>query len=210
MANRSNRNGIPANAPDDRRANVCIWPDCDDAPTPGPPVVHLCVRHFSEVGDAYIAVNNAMFDAHVELLRGRPPMTRYTPKAVEGWRSDRVAPEPEKSPGTVYYIRCDGFFKIGWASDLASRMKQYPPTATLVAAHPGTRDDEAKLHKRFAVHRTHGREWFTQAPVIRDHVAAVVREHGEPPAVTVGARPAETPRPHSMSQRTRPRGWVGS
>jgi hypothetical protein len=110
----------------------------------------------------------------------------------------RLPNQSGRSPpdGVVYYANVGGgHIKIGWTSDLAKRMRQYPPNTVLLAVHPGTRADERKLHKRFAVHRAFGTEWYPMVPVILDHIARVVAEHGQPPAVTFGAKPTKVPTP---------------
>jgi hypothetical protein len=110
----------------------------------------------------------------------------------------RTAP----TDGTVYFLQIGGHIKIGWASDLSKRMRQYPPNALLLAAHPGTRKDELRLHKMFAVHRSHGREWYPLVPVILDHIKRVVAKYGSPLEVDFGAKPTVVPQP-------RPHQYIG-
>lgn len=98
--------------------------------------------------------------------------------------------------GTVYYVKVGGsHIKIGWTSDLAKRMRKYPPNTELLGTHPGSRADELRLHRRFAVHRSHGREWYPLVPVLLDHIKRVVAEHGAPDAATFAAKPTEVPTP---------------
>lgn len=85
-------------------------------------------------------------------------------------------------PGWVYYLRVDERIKIGFSTDVRQRMRAYPPTAELLAVHPGTRDTERQMHERFAGHLAQGREWFRVDAPVMDHITAVVSEFGPPPA----------------------------
>ena len=110
--------------------------------------------------------------------------------------------QPPKRDEVIYYVQVGGHIKIGWTGRLEQRMRSYPPNSVLLALHPGSRADERNLHKRFAVHRSHGHEWYPLVPVILDHIKRVVAEHGQPPAITFGARPVEVriTRPKSTLQ----------
>lgn len=112
-----------------------------------------------------------------------------------------AAPPEPKREGVVYYVQVGGHIKIGWTSRLEQRMRSYPPNTILLAVHPGSRADEKQLHKRFAVHRSHGQEWYPLVPVILDHIKRVIADHGEPPATIFGARAVEVPRPHQLKNR---------
>jgi hypothetical protein len=103
----------------------------------------------------------------------------------------RAKPEPAKRPieGHIYYVQVGAHVKIGWTSNLQSRMRKYPPNSTLLAAHPGTRRDEGQLHRRFATDRTHGREWYVPSVSLTHHIGQMVAKHGTPEQVTFGAKP---------------------
>lgn len=83
---------------------------------------------------------------------------------------DRPLAPPRPRPvevGWVYFVRSidrTGPIKIGWASDLWSRLESIarmnPEPLGLLGAFPGTRADETALHRRFALARQRG-EWFT-------------------------------------------------
>lgn len=111
-------------------------------------------------------------------------------------------------PGVVYYLRVGGYIKIGWTADLAKRMRAYAPDTILLATQPGTRKDEQRLHKIFAAHRTHGREWYAMTPSVMHHIEQVAAQHGTPDPVTFAARPVEVPQPRPVEQ-IKPRGWTG-
>jgi hypothetical protein len=114
------------------------------------------------------------------------------------------APEPPKKPtpvdGVVYYLRVGSYIKIGWASDLAKRMRAYPPDSVLLATEPGTRKDETRRHRMFAAHRTHGREWYAMVPSLLHHIDMLKERHGQPNAVAFAARPVEVPRPYATKK----------
>lgn len=76
-------------------------------------------------------------------------------------------------PGWVYYLLIGDTIKIGYTKDLTTRLTAYPPTAQLLAAEPGTLKTERERHSRFAVHLTHGREWFRDHPDIRAWIATL-------------------------------------
>lgn len=118
-----------------------------------------------------------------------------TKRFLQWEREDRAARPKPPTGGTIYYLRSGEHIKIGWTSNLTSRMLKYAPNATLIATEPGTRADEARRHEMFAVHRTHGREWYAPTPSILHHVEMVKARHGEPPTITVGAKPVTIPQP---------------
>ncbi|WP_327582461.1 GIY-YIG nuclease family protein [Nonomuraea sp. NBC_00507] len=69
-------------------------------------------------------------------------------------------------PEYVYFIKRDGLIKIGWTTNIRSRMKALRPDEVL-HVQPGTQKDEAALHRAFRHLRvgteTGGRrlrEWF--------------------------------------------------
>ncbi|UAJ79965.1 GIY-YIG nuclease family protein [Leifsonia sp. ZF2019] len=93
-----------------------------------------------------------------------------------GWREE---PTPKREPGWVYYIRMGDLIKIGYATDVAKRMRNYPPSAQLLAAHPGTIELEREMHKRFSPDLARGREWFTESSDLSAHIAQVVAQFGD-------------------------------
>lgn len=60
-------------------------------------------------------------------------------------------------------------YKIGISSDVAHRIQavsiQNACSLTLVLEYPGTRRDEAELHRRFQADRLRG-EWFRESPAL--------------------------------------------
>lgn len=173
----------------------CIWPNCGEYVGRWPEL-KLCNPHARVVHD-----NVARDLAEDEARRSR--------EAHERLAAAGMLPQPEerqKRP-TIYFVQVGGHIKIGWTTDLQRRMRAYPPNTQLLAAQPGTRAQEQALHRRFAVHRSHGREWYPLAPQLLEHIRAVVREHGEPEVVDFGARPVEVPQPRPK-QFTKPKHWA--
>lgn len=71
----------------------------------------------------------------------------------------RFAPGSKYSPkGTVYIVQMGSRIKIGFTRNLAQRVKDLH-AEKILAAFPGTTNDERALHERFAEFRTIG-EWF--------------------------------------------------
>lgn len=97
---------------------------------------------------------------------------------------------PEQSTTTpvdsyVYFIQAQvtGLIKIGYSVDPRMRLinmaTMSPEPLVLLAIHPGGRDLEGQLHRRFSRSRTHG-EWFRPTRGILDFIASA-REQISPP-----------------------------
>lgn len=149
---------------------------------------------------------------HREAAQLRSIIRRQTQELIElrGPQTETPAPaQRERSAeGVVYYLRVGAYIKIGWTSDLEKRMRAYSPDSILLATEPGTRKDEAKRHRMFAVHRTHGREWYAMTPSVMHHVEQVASEHGTPDPVSFAAQPVAIPQPRN-ARPVMPRGWSG-
>lgn len=81
-----------------------------------------------------------------------------------------------------------------WMREGNVRLRQYPPTAVLLATRPGTRLDEKALHGQFAAYLHAGREWFRDVPELRDHINGVIAEHGAPEKNPLGRPTKRQPR----------------
>ena len=181
------------------RYTACVWPGCTarrqeffDLPIDMTP---LCGYHLSIATQLEARMSKEI----VASMR----------RDIEAARAARPKPKPAPKPqGVVYFVQSGGHIKIGWTSDLAKRMRAYPPGSVLMAVMPGDRSEEARLHRKFAVHRTHGREWYPLAAEITRFIDQVVAEHGEPPAVDFAGKRVEVPRPHQLSTTARPKGWA--
>lgn len=178
-----NRHGIPVYGGGPSR---CRWDKCV-RPVQSYHDLRLCDVH-ADIVHAAVEREKATAE-RVELEAINRHAQRY---ADEYGQPDAPVTAVERA-ATIYYVRVGSYIKIGWTSNLDGRMRQYPPGCELLAVHPGTRDEEKALHKRFAVWRSHGREWYPLAPVILEHVARVVSEYGKPDDATFGAQPVTVP-----------------
>lgn len=100
--------------------------------------------------------------------------------------------------GMVYALQSGYNIKIGWTGrDLPARLREYPPSSSVLVAYPAQRGEETRIKRRFSHLRTHGNEWFPYAPEVTEWVARMVAEHGEPdPTWTCGPAKYVVPRPH--------------
>ena len=82
----------------------------------------------------------------------------------------------------VYYLKVGDLIKIGYSSNLRRRLVAYPPDSVLLAACPGTRDDEQAVHRELGSHLALNREWFHPSDDVLAKIASVLAEHGDPSA----------------------------
>lgn len=78
--------------------------------------------------------------------------------------------------GWVYYARVGLHVKIGWAADVKSRMRQYPPQTELLAVEPGDKSLERERHAQFADALAWGNEWFIPTTELSLHMAKLRRK----------------------------------
>jgi hypothetical protein len=159
--------------------SACIWPKCPK-PLGDHPATKLCNSH------AFIVWQQV--DSGYQADRERERILAND--LAEQQRTRFAQRKPTNTAGTIYYLRVGENIKIGWAGDLAYRMRQYPPNSELLASHPGTRDDERELHRRLSECRTHGREWYSPTVILMRHIEGVIAEHGTPPTVRFVAKPS--------------------
>lgn len=176
--------------------------------------VHLCKTHIRKIGYVAGLYNRRQLEDFVKTR------TRYLRNEVEhlkrivDWQAKRLRGEittpPKQVPteGTIYAVLNGHTVKIGWTSNLERRMRQYPPASTLLVAFPGTRKDEAAIHRRFAHLTIHGREWFPYAPQVVEWVERMVAQHGQPEQIHLGPEPRKTPRPHEQKPMIKPKGYI--
>lgn len=81
--------------------------------------------------------------------------------------------------GFVYFIRSANAVKIGVTRNLSTRMSELQVSNAhrleLIAAIPGGRALEKRLHEKFARHRANG-EWFRLSPEITEWLSADLAE----------------------------------
>lgn len=122
-------------------------------------------------------------DTSDEMIVGREGRDYVRAEARAKRTIDRRKPT---SVGEIYFVQVDDLIKVGWTSKLADRIRAYGPKAILLANYPGTRADEAALHRQLTPARFRGREWYSDCDIIRMFIAEAITKHGPPRFQTVG------------------------
>lgn len=168
----------------------CIWPECRR------PRAALMQSAYRGAGDPPLCVQ------HVE-------QTWRIAQAVADERNYRTDPAPREIPprptskvGWIYYLAVGDHIKIGYASNVGRRLRSYPPTATLIFAHRGTRDDEKNIHSRLHPYCAAGREWYERHPRVLALIDAAQAKHQNEQHLTAEpeSKPAPRPRGRTASQ----------
>jgi hypothetical protein len=137
---------------------TCVWPGCrkrpEDAQLP------ICDHHARQV------------HARVEARTGEAQPARFP-----------SPPPAADRRGVVYYLLLGDRVKVGFTTNLATRLRDYPPHAHLLATEPGVKVLEAQRHRELRHSLTGGREWFAHSDEVQSHIAAVLAEHGPPKVV---------------------------
>lgn len=146
----------------------CLWPGCDeylrmvgggrtigDAP--------LCTPHLY----AAWRVAEDLAERNGEYVRAAAP------------RPTRRTDQPVAKTGWIYYLRIGDHIKIGYASSLENRLRQYPPNAEYLLAHRGTKVDEKVAHDLLTVYRAAGKEWYSDCDEVADYIEQMRDRHGE-------------------------------
>lgn len=105
---------------------------------------------------------------------------RVTQQLHEIYLGEKERESRRNRPGWIYYVLIDGRIKIGYSVDVKKRLTAYPFDSPLLAMHPGTKQLEAEMHKKFAGSRAAGREWFLDTDELRSHINEVIDQFGEP------------------------------
>lgn len=154
----------------------CVWPECDgyvDARWN----IHLCYEHVNHVRNVFDDYERETKERDNKYIAEREAViSENTRKINAGEKVD--ATRRDLVPGWVYYALIDGLIKIGFAKSVQARMRQYPPTAKLLAVEPGTLQTERSRHQYFGKHLAKGREWFTDTPELRAWIDTVIAEYG--------------------------------
>lgn len=82
--------------------------------------------------------------------------------------------------GKVYYLLVGDLVKIGFTTNLAKRLKTYPPHAELLAVEPGPKSLERQRHRELRNSLRQSNEWFVRSDEVEVQIAAVLAEHGAP------------------------------
>ena len=94
-----------------------------------------------------------------------------TKKRIAEYQQRLIA---HQHPPIVYYMRLANLVKIGFTTNLTSRLATINPQEVM-ATEPGDREREQERHRQFDALRAHG-EWFRLEAPLADHIDAVRRE----------------------------------
>ena len=148
-------------------------------------------------------VNLCEIHAYVIVTAFPPPTTcrECDSRAAEEalLRAERA--KANTAEGVIYYLAINGEIKIGWTSNLHRRMRDYPPSAELLATEPGTKTLERARHQQFNEYLTHGREWFETGRFLLEHIDTLVEKHGEPPTIATLSTPMKATEPSTLKVR---------
>lgn len=149
---------------------------CGQDALPGAPWP-ACTRHAL---DMYRHVASLMTDRTINV----PSLVRTLVEfdANGGKRAGQARPDVMNGwPSVVYYLQLGELIKIGRTTRLIPRIRQYPPTARLLAVEPGADAVEQRRKEQF-VHLLAARnEWFRLGPELMAHVGQLAAD-GLPPA----------------------------
>lgn len=174
----SNARNVKRRSRSIERSAICLLPGCEAMTIKlAGRSLGICDLHAMPVAHWWaISVDeNQQMMLNAGVLADRLHRERAEKKAEE-----RRAETRRTTPGWIYYIQVGERIKIGYSVDPRQRLRQYPPDTPLLALHPGTMQLESEIHSQFTGSRIAGREWFLDTPEIRDHIAAVIDEFGEP------------------------------
>lgn len=130
----------------------CCWPECEEQAwlAIGLPI---CQKHAARV---HLAVDDLV------------PKTAAAQRVVQTRATLAEC-------GTVYFMQYGELIKIGFTTDLPSRLYKIRGLGVrgkVLATMPGTRRDEKALQMRFGEHWEHG-EYFRPVPPITEFVEAL-------------------------------------
>lgn len=158
-------------------------------PAPEPCIIGQCRRP----GSVFIGYEGYLCDIHADIIWHKVEWmdTDRFDQVVTGAegrdytraeaRAKRTAQRRKPAAmGEIYFAQVDGLIKVGWTTKLADRMRAYGPKAVLLANYPGTRADEAALHRQLTPARFRGREWYSDGDVIRLFITDAIEKHGPP------------------------------
>lgn len=137
--------------------------------------VKYCDKHMLEA----VALASFRYDKESidEIVKAKS--VELAKKRLRSLRKDRES-ATMRHPGWIYYIQVGDLLKIGYATTVWDRLMSYPPNITVLAIHPGTRELETHLHRKFRLLLQKGREWYADDGKIADHIGKVREEFGSP------------------------------
>ena len=147
----------------------CAVESCNQPPLHGIP---LCEPHGAVVAvymDSHLQAKEEAAERHRQAVEA--DNARF--KRMLDIREAKAAGTYKSDPGIIYYLRLGEHIKIGYTTDLAKRLKAYPPMSVLLATHPGTMKTEAQMHEQFAAHLAGRKEWFHVTDELEAHIERV-------------------------------------
>jgi len=168
----------------------CVWPTCERPKHDG---LQLCRVHTRVVVEHHTRAQRAAAEeaqqraaeqrqrlAEAEEAQQRAAEQRQRLAEAEEAINNGQKHKSGPIPGWCYLVKVDDLIKIGYTKNPWQRLRAYPPNAEVLAVFPGTKVLEKDLHGRFRFALRKGREWFRDAPEIREYVAEVVGMYGPP------------------------------
>lgn len=143
---------------------MCCWPECDGESVDE--TVPLCLRHHMKAWRTFEKM--AMW-----------PLEQLRREFAGIEERAATAPRPNRNTvSSVYFIRLGSRVKIGFSTNVRSRLADLPHEQVL-GVIPGTFADENRLHKQFAHLRTTG-EWFRAEPELLEFIAKNAKPYVPP------------------------------
>lgn len=154
---------------------VCIMPHCN-----GKPLRNLDGENLGICLGCALPIGE-----HFDRLGEQPKLTeaklQRRLRQEARWRQEDEDRESRAmAPGWVYYVQVGERIKIGYAKDVAARLRAYPPGHKLLATHPGTKTLERDMHQQFRGSLAAGREWFYPHDDLLTHIDQVIAQFGKP------------------------------
>lgn len=145
----------------DNTATLCtvsrsLEGQCDGPAVEGAPVA-ICFRHALEV---YQFMQGAIDATPMEFRR----------QVLSEVKQEEPSRMPKRVVDVVYYIEFEGMVKIGFSNDLRRRIREYPPTARLLAVEHGSRRLERQRLEQFYEYRTARKEWHKPGSKLMAHI----------------------------------------
>ena len=141
---------------------LCGRPTCEGAPSP------ICREHAQAV---YLYVESRLRPERIEEDQATDLEALYAKHAEMRERYAETHPPVNRANEVVYYIRFGDRVKIGYTTNMYSRMMAIPHDEVL-ATEPGTMQDERARHAAFADLRVTG-EWFRYEEPLVSHIAGL-------------------------------------
>lgn len=156
-----------------KNATFCDAPAWPDAPFP------ICRHHAVELYMTMRGIHNDALVASSGLIPGMDAGGNPYQAELEQRISDRSA--ARRTGDVVYYVRIGDSIKIGYTSQLDTRIKALRAAReNVLATEPGGRELEAKRHAQFGRLRKGRREDFEPSFALIQHIDDVRERHGRP------------------------------